>query len=151
MSTKLREYISNYKDIFIQSFREKHSEEILVSRYFDAHCGLFFCKLMMVSTITNELQKVSYKLYRHELLADRLTPMLLSKLTDLVREKLLVNKNITVKSPLYFVLALLKHLDRQLFNDYVSKLSVKLQTHNVANLERHHILFTEFEKSISLA
>ena len=103
MSTKLREYISNYKDIFIQSFREKHSEEILVSRYFDAHCGLFFCKLMMVSTITNELQKVSYKLYRHELLADRLTPMLLSKLTDLVREKLLVNKNITLKSPFYYV------------------------------------------------
>ena len=148
MCAKLREYIVNYKEILIQSFRKKHTQEDLIEKYFDAQCGLFFCKLMMLSTITNELQKVSYKLYRHELQADRLTPAHLSKLADLVREKLLVNKNVTVKSPLYFVLALLKYFDRRLYNDYTTKLTTRPQIHNVANLERHRKLFAELEEKV---
>lgn len=148
VSVKIREYLSNYREIFTQQFKIKHSTENLLNKYFDAQSGLFFCKLMIIATITNELQKVSYKLYRQELQAEILTPLLISKLTDLIREKLLINKNITVKSPLYFILALLKYFDRQLFIDYISKLSVKPQTHNIANLERHKDFFEECKQNI---
>ena len=149
LSIKLKEYLANYKEIFTKKFELKHTSENLVNKYFEVQSGLFFCKLIMIATITNELQKVSYKLYRGELHAKRLTPWLINKLSDLIREKLLINKNVIVKSPLYFVLALLKHFDKQLFSDYTSILSIKPQTYNVTNLERHKTLFEEFENKMN--